>query len=352
MLRRRNWIPRVRTKINGIIRKCTTCQRFNARPKTPRMADLPPERLAAYTPPFSYVGIDCFGPFIVKRGRARVKRYGLIFTCLTIRAVHLEILPDLTTDAFIDALRRFIARRGRPKRLISDNGTNFVGAYRLLGDALREWNNKHKLRSFLLQEAIAWSFNPPAASHMGGVWERMIRSVRRVFNSIIRDRVLDDYEIITVFCEIEAVVNGRPLTKASEDPEDLEALTPAHLLSPMRSTATLPPSTGSKHDEHRQRWRYLQHLADLFWSRWTREYLPTIQHRQKWLTDRDSSIEPGEFVLLVDELRHRNKWRLARVIRTIPGRDGNVRACEVKTDSGTTTRPVTKLCRLRQGVTC
>ena len=114
MLRRRYLIPRVRTKINGIIRKCTTCQRFNARLKTPRMADLPPERLAAYTPPFSYVGIDCFGLFIVKRGRARVKRYGLIFTCLTIRAVHLEILPDLTTDAFIDALRRFIAWRGRP----------------------------------------------------------------------------------------------------------------------------------------------------------------------------------------------------------------------------------------------
>ena len=179
MLRRRYWIPRVRTIIRRVIRGCTTCQRLNARPQTPRMADLPPERLAAGQPPFTNVGIDCFGPFIVKRGRSQIKRYGLIFTCLTIRAIHLEVLPDLTTDSFINALRLMIARRGRPQRLVSDNGTNFVGAYRILGDALREWNDRHKLRSYLLQEAIVWQFNPPAASHMGGVWERMIRSVRR-----------------------------------------------------------------------------------------------------------------------------------------------------------------------------
>ena len=351
LLRRCYWMPRVRTVINRVIRRCTTCQRQNSRPQTPRMADLPPERLAAKQPPFTNVGIDCFGPFVVKRGRTQIKRYGLIFTCLTIRAIHLEVLPDLTTDAFIDALRRFIARRGKPARLVSDNGTNFVGAYRELGDALREWNNKQRLHSYLLQEAIEWQFNPPAASHMGGVWERQIRSVRRVFNSVIRNRVLDDFELHTVFCEIEAVINNRPLTKVSDDPDDLDALTPNHLLAPLRSTATIPPVASSKHDEHGRRWKFIQHLADLFWIRWTREYLPTVQHRQKWLKDRSPTLQPGELVLLVDELRHRNQWRLARVIKTLPGRDGKIRACDVKTSSGNVTRPVTKLCRLGQGVT-
>ena len=179
----------------------------------------------------------------------------------------------------------------------------------------------------------------------------MIRSVRRVFNSVVRNRVLDYYEMHTIFCEIEAVNNNRPLTKVSDDPDDLDALTPSHLLAPLRSTATTPPATSSKHDEYGRRWRFVQHLADLFWARWTREYLPTVQHRQKWLKDRSPIIQPGELVLLVDELKHRNKWRLARVIKTVPGRDGQIRACDVKTDTGTTTRPVTKLCRLGQGVT-
>ena len=136
-----------------------------------RMADLPPERLAVNERPFTFVGIDCFCPILVNRGRGEVKRYGIMFTCMTIRAVHLEVLPDLTTDAFINALRRFISRRGKPRRLVSDNGTNFVGAVRELGIELQRWNNKRKLQKYLLQEAMDWAFNPPAASHMGGVWE-------------------------------------------------------------------------------------------------------------------------------------------------------------------------------------
>ena len=309
------------------------------------MADLQPGRLASKQRAFSVVGINCFGPFIVKRGRSQIKRYGLIFTCLTIRAIHLEILPDLTTGAFINALRAFIARRGRPTRLVSDNGTNFVGAYRALGDALSEWNGRHELKTYLLQTSIVWTFNPPAASHMGGVWERMIRSVRRVFNSVIRHRVLDDYEMHTVFCEIEAVINNRPITANSDDPTDLDALRPSDLLS-LGSTATPPPTRSKNHDQYRMRWRYIQHLADLFWTRWTREYLPRIQHRQKWIKDSEPNISSNDLVLIVDDLRHRNKWRLARVLKTINGRDGRIRACEVKTDSGIITRPVTKLCRL------
>ena len=166
MLRREYWIERVRPLIRRLIKECKTCTRLNAKPKAPRMADLPPERLASHTRPFTYTGIDVFGPFMVKRGRSQVKRYGLVFTCLTIRAIHLEVLPSLTTDAFINALRRFVARRGKPERLFSDNGTNFIGAYRELGDALRQLDDRRKIQGFLLQTGICWSFNPPASSHM------------------------------------------------------------------------------------------------------------------------------------------------------------------------------------------
>ena len=320
------------------------CRRLGARAMKQKMADLPPERLAANQRPFTFVGIDCFGPILVNRGRSVVKRYGIIFTCMTVRAVHLEVLPNLTTDAFINALRRFMSRRGKPRRLFSDNGTNFVGAVKELGTALQEWNNKRKLQKFLLQEAIKWSFNPPAASHMGGVWERLIRSVRRSFNAVVRGTTLDDYELQTVMCEIEAVVNNRPITKVSDDKNDEEPLTPSHLLS-LGSTGTLPPVIGESGDQYRRRWKFIQHLVDRFWRRWSREYLPSIQHRRKWVTD-SPNAHVGDLVLIMDELTQRNQWAMGRVVSLNIGRDGKVRSCELQTQKGRCVRPIAKLCLL------
>ena len=263
---------------------------------------------------------------------------------MTIRAINLEILPNLSPDAFIDALRRFICRRGQPTRLVSDNGTNFVGAYRQLGDALKEHSGNSKLRAYLQQASIQWSFNPPAASHMGGVWERLIRSVRRAFNATTRNVTLDDYELQTVMCEIEAVVNSRPITHVSDDKNDDEPLTPSHLLS-LGRTASPPPAVGSAGDQYRRRWRFIQHLIDRFWKRWTREYLPTIQHRQKWLRD-SPNTHVGDIVLVMDELTHRNHWPMGRIVKVNVGRDGVIRSCDIKTEKGCCTRPVTKLCLL------
>ena len=347
VLRERFWIPRARRLIRRIIRSCITCKRLAARAITPKMADLPPERLAISQRPFTNVGIDCFGPILVNRGRGTVKRYGIIFTCMTIRAIHLEILPDLSADAFIDALRRFICRRGQPKRLVSDNGTNFVGAYRQLGNALKDTSGSRKLRAYLQSSAIEWRFNPPAASHFGGVWERLIRSVRRAYNATMYHGFLSDYELQTVTCEIEAVVNSRPVTHVSDDKDDDEPLTPSHLLA-LGRTAAPPPVVGSEGDQYRRRWRYIQHLVDRFWKRWVREYLPTIQHRRKWLHDTPNT-HVGDIVLVMDELTHRNQWPMGRVIKVNTGRDGVVRSCDVKTEKGRCTRPVTKLCLLEAG---
>ena len=148
------------------------------------MSDLPVERLTPDKPPFHYTGVDFFGPFAVHQGRSCVKRYGCIFTCMTSRAVHLEVAHALTVDSFLNAFRRFLSRRGKVHTLFSDNGTNFVGAEKELRRALYEWNNNF-LAEQLRQRGIRWQFNPPSASHMGGVWERLIRSAKKTFNALL-----------------------------------------------------------------------------------------------------------------------------------------------------------------------
>ena len=158
-----------------------------------------------------------------------MKRYGVLFTCLVLRAIHIKVAPSLDTDSFINALRRFIARRGQVRELRSDNGTNFVGAERELKTTIAQWNQA-QVHDVLLQKGIKWTFNPPAGSHHGGVWERLIRSVRKVLNSTLKVQRLDEEGLHTVLCEVEAIINSRPITKASTDPNDLEALTPNHLL--------------------------------------------------------------------------------------------------------------------------
>ena len=305
------------------------------------MADLPADRVTPGKPPFCTVGIDCFGPFLVKRGRSHEKRYGCLFTCLSTRAVHIEMLSSLETDTFINALVRFSARRGTPESIRSDNGTNFVGAQRELSDAITKWNNSDGLKTHLLQKGIEWTFNPPSASHMGGVWERMIRSVRKVMNAIMKDQVLDDERLETIFCEVEGIVNSRPLTPVSDDPKDEGPLTPNHILL-LRPVPTLCPGPFVKTDTYGRRWRHVQFLADCFWRRWLREYLPLLQHRQKW-KDQVRNIAVDDVVLIQDENTPRKDWPLGRVIETKTSTDGLVRSATVKTRWTTLIRPIHKL---------
>lgn len=172
------------------------------------MADMPRERIIPDLPPFTNVGVDYFGPIEVKRGRAMVKRYGVIFTCMASRAVHLEVAYSLDTDSCINAIRRFVCRRSQVSSLRSDNGTNFVGAERELREALAAIDQS-KIRGTLLQKGIDWKFNTPAASHHGGVWERLIRMVRRVLFSVLRQQSLNDESLHAILCEVEAILNDR-----------------------------------------------------------------------------------------------------------------------------------------------
>ena len=279
-LRECDWIIRGGTTVRRILGKCVLCKKRNIFVNKQLMADLPSGRQVD-RPPFLHVGVDYFGPFLVTQGRSKVKRYGCIFTCLTVRAVHLEISHNLTTDSFINAFRRFIARRGPPEQFNSDNGTNLVGATRLLRQALRDWN-QHQINDYLRQQEIRWLFNPPTASHMGGSWERMIRSVRRILSALIRVKSISDEILLTVMTEVEWIINSRPLVPITMDPSDNEPLTPNHLLL-LKANPNLPPGLfDQKHCYVRRRWTQALFLVDQFWRRWTREFLPNLIHRQKW----------------------------------------------------------------------
>ena len=329
-MRQKYWIVGANALVKKLTYNCLNCRKLHSRPSEQLMADLPQERLSADLPPFSHLGVDAFGPFSVARGRTQEKRYGLIFTCLTSRAVHIEIAFTLETDSFIDALRRFIARRGQPQTINSDNGLNFVGANKELQSSIKEWNS-WCTQNWMLQNGIKWKFHPPYASHFGGIWEREIRSIRKVYNSLLNEQPLKlkDEALNTLMCETEAILNSRPLTAISSDPEDLEPLTPNHLLL-ARSGITFPPGLFSKDDLYaRRRWRQVQYLADQFWIRWKREYLPLLQTREKWTSPRRSH-EIGDLVLVMDQQLPRCQWPLGRVTNVTKDKWNRVRVVDVK----------------------
>ncbi|XP_077865839.1 uncharacterized protein LOC144352828, partial [Saccoglossus kowalevskii] len=255
-LRQNYWILCANTLIRQIVSRCVCCRRYRARAGEQMTADLPIDRLTPGEAPFNRTGVDYFGPLEVKRGRSRVKRYGIVFTCLTTRAIHLEVAHSLDTDSCINGLRRFIARRGPVKVIRSDNGTNFVGAKRELQEESAKWNQV-KISGALRQDNDTWTFNPPAGSHFGGIWERQIRTIRKILFSLLRDQMMsiDDESLQTLFCEVEAIINSRPITRISDDPNDLEALTPNHLLKLQTNQNSPPGIFTSSNIYASRRWR-------------------------------------------------------------------------------------------------
>jgi chloramphenicol 3-O-phosphotransferase len=310
------------------------------------MADLPSVRLKAHLPPFFHVGVDYFGPLTVKRLRKTEKRYGCLFTCLVTRAVHIKIAYTLDTDSYIMALRRMISRRGKPQRILSDNGTNFVGANRELRECLQNWN-KGKINEEMVQQEVEWHFNPPAAPHFGGVWERLVQSCKRAIRAVVGKQTLTDEVLLTVMAEVEALLNSRPLTHVSTHLSDEEALTPNHFLLG-RPSPNLPPDVFvSKEISSRRRWRQAQVVTNHVWKRWLKEYVPNLLQRRKWTTQA-RNLQKGDLVLVVDPDSPRGVWPLGRVIRPITGDSGIVRAVEVKTKRGTLVRPVAKIALLEE----
>ena len=308
-----------------------------------KMADLPQERCST-EPPFTYTGVDLFGPLFIKQGRKELKRYGVLFTCLSCRAIHIEIAASMDTDSFLNALRRFIARRGQVTQLRCDNGTNFVGAERELREALTEIKND-TIYHELLKNQIEWVFNPPAASHFGGIWERQIQTVRKVLSQLTKEfgGMFDNESLQTLMCEVEAIVNSRPLTTPSMDPNDVAPLTPNHILHMKSKVILPPPGEFQRADVYlRKRWRRVQYAANIFWTRWRKEYLLTLQPRQKWNIKR-RNMTIGDLVVVQDSSVPRSRWQMGRVTDVEPDRKGQVRSVTVKTTTSTLRRPVDRL---------
>ena len=323
------WIINCNSIVSNHISKCVICRKLRSSAQVQKMADLPSDRLQC-APPFTYCGVDLFGPFLIKEGRREIKRYGVLFTCLSSRAIHLETCNSLETSSFINALRRFIAIRGPIRQLRCDQGTNFVGAEREFQNELSGMN-LDQICQFLRGEScdfIQFKMNVPSASHMGGVWERQIRSVRNILATLLYQQgtQLDDESLRTLMSEAAAIVNSRPLTVNNlNDPVSLEPLTPNHLLT-MKSNILLPPPGQFLRNDiySRKRWRRVQFLANEFWNRWRKEFLSSLQSRQKWTAPKRNMCV-GDIVIVKDDNAPRNLWRLGRILETYPESDGFVR---------------------------
>lgn len=325
------WIIGGSKLVAKVIHTCVPCRKLRRPTENQQMAELPKERLEA-SAPFTYSGMDCFGPFIVKKARKEYKRYGLIFTCLYSRAVHIEMLEDLSTDSFINALRCFISLRGAVRQLHCDQGSNFIGARNEFKEALKQCDIK-LLEIFLTERQCEFVFNAPTASHAGGVWERQIRTVRNVLNATFAQYPgrLDDPSLRTLLYEAMAIVNSRPLTvDGINDPQALEPLTPNHLIL-MKSKVALPPPGAFVNEDlySTKRWRRVQYLIEQFWGRWKKEYLFNISTRQKWHLPR-RNLRVNDIVIIKDDNLLRNHWKLGRVVESFPDKDGLVRRVKVQ----------------------
>ena len=342
---KRFWFSHANTIIYRVLRKCVICKRRDARPCKQIMAELPLAWLKIHEAPFSETGVDYFGPLLVKQGRGTRKRYGCLFACLTTRAIHLEVAIDLTTSAFINCFRKFIARRGPVKHIFSDNATNFVGCNRELREAVAEWN-KLQIHTALRQKEIEWTFNPLGASHMGGSLERMIRTERNILMVLIPKYTVTDDLLHTILLEVEEMVNFRPLCLSLE-PGSNVPLTPNHLLRIDPSIGLPLIKTGSDDCYAYQRYRLVQLVADQFWMRWVQKYAKTIILRKKWHEQKRNLLE-GDVVLVLDSNSPRGHWLLGQVLETFPNKFGMVRNVRVKTACGETRKPISKLCVILQ----
>lgn len=339
-IRRSYWILRGREAVRRFQKKCRDCRRWKAKPAVPQMADLPLARLRLFKPAFHSTGIDCFGPFEVKVGRRLEKRWGIIFKCLTVRAVHLDLLTSIDADSFLMALRRFIARRGTPAEIYSDQGTNFKAGDRELREAFTAMSSD--LQSLLAPYRINFHFNPPAAPHFGGVWEREIRSVKSALYTTVGGQPLQEEVLRTVLVEVEAILNSKPLGYVPSDVSDPDPVTPNCLLMG-RPDGSLPQVVYPR-DEllSQRRWKHTQVMTDHFWARFIRLYLPGLQLRQKWQSS-SADVTEGSVAMIVDPQLPRAMWPIGRIVKVHPSLDGHVRSADVKVRDRTYTRPVARL---------
>ncbi|XP_071573943.1 uncharacterized protein [Temnothorax nylanderi] len=314
------------------------------------MGSLPGDRIKP-SRAFSITGIDFAGPIITLvnkgRGQKTCKSYVALFICFATKAIHLEATSELSTAAFLAALRRFIGRRGLPSKICSDNATNFVGAKRELEELYTfiQTSIKGSVGDALQEKGIEWCFIPPYSPHLGGLWKAGVKSCKYHLKRVMGNTLFTFEELTTALVHIEACLNSRPLSPLSSDPSDLQPLTPKHFLvgGPLNS---LPEDDLTDVKINRlDRWELIQRSVQDFWKRWAAEYVANLQSRVKWKT-RQENLKVNDLVLLKEENLPPLRWKIGRVVEVHAGKDNLVRVASVRTTTGISKRAITKLCKL------
>lgn len=347
--RQKYWIIGGRNQAKTVVHNCMIC--FRSKPKLMNqiMGDLPADRVLANRA-FDVVGVDYCGPFNIKplvRSKTTRKSYVSLFTCLTTRCCHLELVHDLTTTSFLNGLRRFISRRGIPRKILSDNATNLVGGRKVL-EELRELllseTHDEQVKQFCNDHRIIWQHIPARSPHWGGVWESMVKQFKYYFKRELLDSYLYIDEIETLIIQVEAVLNSRPLTPISTSPDDLNYLTPGHFLIGQPLNLIPEPTWKNDNPGRLKNWQLIQQITTTLWERFQRDYVSELQRRHKWLQTQDD-IKVGSMVLLHDDLPP-TQWRLGRVVKIHLGHDNHVRAVTIKTVAGLLNRSIAKIAPL------
>jgi hypothetical protein len=348
-VRQHFWITNGRELVKRIRRDCFVCRRNRAKPGEQLMGDLPRARLDAGALPFTRTAIDLFGPMEVALYRNRTaKRWGVLYTCLVTRAVFLELVPSLSSVDFLLSLRKFIALYRQPAVIHSDNGTNFVGAERELREAVEALHASGDIPAFMEKAGIEWNFQPPRTPHFGGAHESLVKSAKRALYSALEIegnglRHPTEDVLRTLLYEVAGLLNTRPLTYVSSDPEDFRPLTPNDFLN--RSPTAYPPAGNFDDANPREHYRYLQRTLNLFWDIWKSVYLQSLSARKKWKVQRPN-FAVGDVVLEINKSLGRGQWNIGHITQIYPGSDGLVRAVDVQFPTGIFRRGVTELCLL------
>lgn len=345
------WILGARDVIRHFIRKCVKCCKIRASVTNQMMSDLPSSRISP-APTFLKCGVDYAGPFQIKaikgRGSKSFKAYIALFVCFVTRAIHLELVTDLSAEAFIAALKRFVARRGKCSDIYSDCGTNFVGAKRKLSEfekLVKSKNFNESVNNNLSDIGINWHFNVPGAPHMGGLWEAGIKSTKFHLKRVVGETKLTYEEFETFLTQIEACLNSRPLTNLSNDPNDLSVLTPGHFIIGRALTSIPEPNYLDYNVSYLNRWQIIQKMVQQFWKRWHNEYLCRLQQRPKWLLP-TKNLQLNDLCLIKEDNLPPTKWKMGRIVELHPGVDNLVRVVTIKTSDGMYKRNISKLCLL------
>ncbi|XP_058817780.1 uncharacterized protein LOC131681089 [Topomyia yanbarensis] len=346
-MHQRFWPLRGRRLARRVVRECITCYRCNPRLTHQQMAPLPSVRVTPARA-FAYSGLDYCGPFLVRplvgRG-ASVKIYVALFVCLVVKAVHLEVVADLTSVACINAVKRFVARRGRVLELHCDNATAFVGADRELKaarQAFREQFRNKEWDNYCVNSGITFRFIPARSPHFGGLWEAGIKSFKYHFRRIMGCKAFNMDQLLTVVTQIESILNSRPLAPLSDSPDDISALTPGHFLIGEPLFSIPEPNLCELSSNRLSRLQDMKRSVQDLWRRWSRDYLSQLQQRSKW-KQATKDVCVGQLVLLKQDNTPPLQWPLGRIVDTTVGHDGHVRVVLVKTATGCYKRAVTEI---------